>query len=234
MSDETGITKHQEEVLREIVAAVGDPAATMHSIGERFEEMWQRAEAAGDGDALVLLQTSWGHIEALSVLQGAAINLAAAARELLEVAREERDEAQADLEEIHTAISMGSESHELLADYAAAIREDAEEQAREWLEEDALDYAFQNVDETIDDALSLFCSDHEIDLGGRAYSIRRFLVEKMRGDEEWEARQAALFRQIIEIERELQAAREARDEEMRKAHEARIAAMRAEREGKAS
>jgi hypothetical protein len=165
--------------------------------------------------------------------QGVAINLAAAARELLEATMDERDEAQADLEELQTAISLGNETHELLADYAAAIREDAEEATREWIEDDALDYAFQNVDETVDDALDLFCQDHN--LAPIHYSIKRFLIEKMRGEDEWDPRQADLWRQIIEIERELHAERQRKDEEIRKAHEARIAAMRAAKEeGKAS
>jgi hypothetical protein len=215
MSDEVQLTKYQEAVLSEIISTVGDPAATLDTIGGHLGQIWEDANNRGDEQALQLINTSWEYVQLMSQQQGHAMNLAAAARELAEIAQGQLAKAQEEIEEVRneyddlvTAIDMGSEAHELLADYAAEIREDAQNQAQAWMEEDALDYAFQNVDETVSEAIGDFCHTRKIaDLG---YNAKSSLVEKMRGETEWDPRQAALFAQIIEIERQLQ---EKRDQE---------------------
>lgn len=199
MSDETGITKHQEQIMQEIVAAVGDPAATMASIGQRFEQMWQRAKASGDGDAMALLQTSWGHIEALSMQQGAAINLAAAARELLESTMEERDAAQDTLADLNTALSEKSESHEKLKEYAAAIRAQENEDVRE--------YAFDAQHESWREGVEIFCEERGIETP--SHDALTHLSEKMEGQLDWHPEQESLWLQIIQIEIRLQLERDA-------------------------
>ena len=213
MSDEVKLTKYQEAVLSEIVATVGDPGATLDTIGGHLGQIWEDAEKRGDSQALQLISTSWEYVQLMSAQQGHAMNLAAAARELAEIAQRQVVEAQEEVEavrgeydELVSAIEMGSETHELLADYADEIRNDAQEYAMSYMGEEALDYAFESIDETFEEALNVFCQEHGIETLG--YNARRFLIEKTRGETAWDDRQRALWKQIIEIERELQEARD--------------------------
>lgn len=215
MSDEIQLTKYQESVLREIVEAVGDPAATLSTIGAHLQQVHEDAQQRGNTAAAELVLASWDYIQQLAYQQGHTLNLAATARELAEIAQRELAKTQDDLEAVRgdyddltEAIDMGSESHDLLADYAAAIREEAEENTRNWLEDDLESYAFDSVTEQIDEAMGIFCESRGVPAPG--YNASRHLIERVTGNTEWDLRQAVLWEQIIEIERELQ---EARDKE---------------------
>jgi len=215
MSDEVQLTKYQEAVLQEIISTVGDPGATMDTIGGHLSQVWEDAEQRGDANALQLISTSWEYVQLMSQQQGHAMNLAAAARELAEIAQrelvkvqEEVEVVRGDFDDLVSAIEIGNETHELLADYADEIRNDAQEYAMNYMEEDALDYAFERIDESFEEALGVFCQEHGIK--PLEFNARRFLIEKTRGETKWDDRQRALWKQIIEIERELQ---EARDKE---------------------
>lgn len=197
MSDEVQLTKYQEAVLSEIISAVGDPGATLETIGGQLGQIWEDAEKRQDGQALQIIGTAWEYVQLMSQQQGHAMNLAAAARELAELtqqnlikAQEEMEAVRGDYDDLISAIEIGDESHELLADYA----------------EEAMDYAFERMDETFDEALSVFCQEQGIERLG--YNAKTYLLEKTRGETEWDERQAALWKQIIEIERELQVARD--------------------------
>lgn len=213
MSDEVQLTKYQEAVLSEIISAVGDPGATLETIGGHLGQIWEDAEKRQDGQALQIIGTAWEYVQLMSQQQGHAMNLAAAARELAEItqqnlvkAQEEMEAVRGDYDDLISAIEIGDETHELLADYAGAIREEAEQNAMTYLEDDALSYAFERIDEDFDEALSVFCQEHGIERLG--YNAKTFLLEKTRGETAWDERQAALWKQIIEIERELQVARD--------------------------
>ena len=213
MSDEVQLTKYQEAVLSEIISAVGDPGATLETIGGQLGQIWEDAEKRQDGQALQIIGTAWEYVQLMSQQQGHAMNLAAAARELAELtqqnlikAQEEMEAVRGDYDDLISAIEIGDESHELLADYADEIRNDAQEYPMNYMGEEAMDYAFERMDETFDEALSVFCQEQGIERLG--YNAKTYLLEKTRGETEWDERQAALWKQIIEIERELQVARD--------------------------
>lgn len=150
MSDETGITRYQAEVLNEIVLAAGDPGATMESIAEHMNQIFADAQERGGVRAQEIITSGWSYIEQLSVQQGHTLNIAAAAKELAEIATQQRDE-------ILSALEDYDENHPELADFAATIREDAEEYAQEMIYDEVMNYAFEHQDEAFHDALESLC-----------------------------------------------------------------------------
>lgn len=212
MSDEMKLTKYQAAVLGEIISAVGDPGATLESVAGHLGQVYEAAESRGDGDAMQLVSNAWTYVQMMSAQQGHALNLAAAARELAELAQqevirrdEELEEVRGEYDDLTRAIELGSEAHDLLVDYAQGIRDDAQSQMAEYAYEEALEQAYGDSDEQIDEQISVFCERRGIKMG---YNARRMLVEKVRGEEAWDERQAGLWLQIIEIEAELQEQRD--------------------------
>lgn len=198
MSEETQLTRYQQAVMSEIVAAVGDPAATLESIADHLNTVYADAQERGDQRSMEIIASSWNYVEQFATVQGHTLNLAAAARELAEIATAQRDNLQEQMDDIRVALDEVDENHPDLADYASAIRDDAEEYVQEMMYDSLLEHAFETIDEEVNGMLMELAK--ALGIANLGWNAVNHLSDKLRGGDHFTDQQKALFRQIIEIE----------------------------------
>lgn len=111
-----------DEVLKEIVALTEDPALTLEALGQQLGDLYAKAEAASDGEVMAIVVGVYNRVEVMSQQTGAAIDIAAAAREAATTLQTQRDQALEAHEKLRTAIrdvDTSDEDVEMLVDQVA-------------------------------------------------------------------------------------------------------------------
>lgn len=131
---------------------VPEVAQLVNDTGARLGELYAKAEAADDHEAMHIIRESWASIQTMgnqTVMMDASRQAAAAAITTINDERMRVTEMLGDLEE---AIAEGDETHPELAEYASQIRSDEAEYQQEYMMEDvqrdAMDYATETTYET--------------------------------------------------------------------------------------
>jgi len=177
-------TDQRAMVMQEIVDVVGrDPNATMVEIGEQMGAVYEQHVAAGDQAGCELISAAWSHMQTIHRTTGQAIDIAAAAREMLTQTAGQRDAVIAEYSGLKKAIKDGDVEHPDLSDLVEAVQEMIEEDLVEsgvYMSanpgDDIVNNAMIDVSET---QAEIF---HDALTGQRLYTLDDETAEMLRGE----------------------------------------------------
>jgi len=117
-------TIYQQQVLAEIVTAVGmGPDVTLDQIEQRLGTLYVQHQHANDDAAMLLINEAWEKIQSMAQTTGKAIDIAAAAREMLTQTVGQRDAVIAEHQTLKKAIQDADVEHPDLSDLVEAVQE---------------------------------------------------------------------------------------------------------------
>lgn len=155
MSD---LTQKVTSLLAKVDEAVNMSGEQMQVLGSQLGEAWDIAKDEGNERLMSVLTLAWEQAQALHQQtvhgQAQSVGLATVATETIL----ERDAVIEEMSDMEDAMANGDEDHPRLADYAASIREDAqadfEESMEEWMWPEAMEQAYESVHEDLEENIS--------------------------------------------------------------------------------
>jgi chromosome segregation ATPase len=173
---------------------VPEVAQLLNDTGARLGELYTKAEATGDQQAMQTISESWANIQTMgnqTVMMDATRQAAASA---IAVINDERKRVTEMLSELEEAISEGDETHPELAEYASQIRSDEAEYQQEYMmqdvQQDAMEYAFEVTYEAALENLK--------EATGLDWKICNRFIAFLDGDYDLSPLQSAMLKDLIE------------------------------------
>lgn len=121
------MTDHVKEIVQQIVAAAGDPLATLESVGGRIGYLYQQAEAAGDATSMQVISYAWTEIQQMNEQTTTAAGLAAAAKKVAVEITEQRDAVVKQHTNLVADINHINTDNELIAGLVEEVEQNHEE-----------------------------------------------------------------------------------------------------------